>query len=124
MTTTSPALVLEQARARAQHARRIKLVYLAGHLLAFGRVAPNEVGVGELVVITEKQERCRYGLTLTPWSVIREGLARDISGWVLTRVTPDKRLVSPTADDVLLSRTRLTAIGLDWTRAPYEQGST
>ena len=100
---------------------QLRLRYLEGHLLAFGRLAPGELWLADLVVITYPITRCRVGVVHVRWAYVKETLARSLGGWVATRVAPDLRLVSPAPSDIALARTRLSELGVDWTVGVHEK---
>jgi hypothetical protein len=113
---------LTQARKRDGCDRRdVKLGHLVGHLLVFGRVSPDDLATGRLVVVTAPLDQCDLGDVEVRWSNQQHALGMCVSGWIGVRVTTDKKLVAPSVADMALVRKRLRELGWDWRFAPYEQ---
>jgi hypothetical protein len=113
---------LTQVRKRAgRDLRLVKLGHLAGHLLAFGRAAADDLMTGRLIVVTAPLAECDLGDVDVRWVTEQHALGRCLSGWVVVRVSAEKKLVAPSVLDLARTRSRLRELGWDPARAPFEQ---
>ena len=113
---------LQLGRSAAENAREtLRLKAMKGALIAMGMSTEGEVYVARAIVINAVGGPVDLGDVIVRWAQVYSALAHSLTGWIAFRVADNARVVAPQMGDVSRARNVLSALGYDWSLAPYDQ---